>query len=81
MSKKGVYHAELRKEHLPTIKAFCEDAGLNYEFVHGYEWHIRIEGILDIFPTHNLWHFLPTGERGQFKDYEELGRILIEQMQ
>lgn len=77
---KGAYHAYLRKKHLPTIQAFCEDADFTYEFVHGYEWHMRIEKILDVFPTRNRWHFLPTGERGSFKDYEELGRILTERM-
>lgn len=78
MSKNGARNAQLRKEHLPTIKDFCEDLGLAYEFVHGFEWHIRIEKVLDVFPTRNRWHWLPTGERGQFNDYDELGQIFME---
>lgn len=71
-------NAEKRKKHIPTIKAFCEDLGLKYDFVHGFEWHIRIENLMDVFPTRNRYHLLKTGERGSFKDYEELGRIFVE---
>lgn len=75
MSRKSAHHARLRAEHLPTIKEFCEDAGLKYEFIHGYEWHIRIECVLDVFPTSNRYHWIKTGGRGSFRDYEELGQI------
>jgi hypothetical protein len=75
MSQKSAYHAQLRAEHTPTIKAFCDDLGLKYEFIHGFEWHIRIENIMDVFPTRNRYHLLKTDERGGFSDYEELGRI------
>lgn len=71
-------NAEKRKKHIPTIKAFCEDLGLEYEFIHGFEWHIRVQGVMDVFPTRNRYHLLKTGARGQFTDYEELGRIFEE---
>lgn len=80
MSNKSNYHQKLRKEHLPIIQSFCEDAGLEYEFIYGFKWHIRIEKVLDVFPTHNKWHWLPTGERGRFSDYEELGQIFNDRM-
>lgn len=80
MSEKSWHNAKLRKEHLPTIKDFCEDAGLEYEFIHGFEWHVRIAKVLDVFPTRNKWHWLPTGERGRFEGYEELGQIFMERM-
>lgn len=67
-----------RQKNLPTVKAFCEDAGLSYEFIHGFEWHIRIENILDVFPTNKKWHHLPTDERGTYQDYDELGEIILE---
>ena len=59
-------NAEKRKKHIPTIKAFCEDLGLEYEFIHGFEWHIRVQGVMDVFPTRNRYHLLKTGARGQF---------------
>lgn len=68
----------LRREHIPTIKAFCEDLGLEYVFINGYEWHIRVQNVMDVFPTRNRYHLLKTGERGSFADYEELGRIFEE---
>lgn len=69
---------EHRRKNIPTIKAFCEDLGLQYEYIHGHEWHIRVQGIMDIFPTSNKYHLLKTGDRGQFDDYEHLGRIFEE---
>lgn len=80
MSRNGARNARLRAEHLPTIKDFCADHDLEYEFVNGYEWHVRIEKVIDVYPTRNKWHWLPTGERGQFKDYDDLGRIFMERM-
>lgn len=72
---RSAHRAWLREQHTPTIVAFCEDLGLRYEKVHGFDWHIRIEGIMDVFPTSNKYHLLKTDERGRFNDYEELGRI------
>lgn len=80
MSNKGATNAYLRKKHLPTIKGFCQDNNLSMEFINGFEWHIRIEKVLDVFPTRNRWHWLPTGERGSFHDYDELGRIFMERL-
>lgn len=75
MSSRGDHNAWLRKKNLPEIVAFCDDLGLTYEYVNGYEWHIRIEGIMDVFPTRKKYHLIKTNERGEFTDYEELGSI------
>lgn len=77
---KGHRNAQLRKDHLPTIVSFCDDMDFKYKFVHGFEWHVRIEDVLDVYPTRNRWHWLPTGERGGFSDYEELGQIFLERL-
>lgn len=77
-SNRGWINQQKRKKNLPTIKSFCEDAGFKYEFIHGYEWHIRIENVIDVFPTNKKWHWLPTGARGTYDDYEDLGRIITE---
>lgn len=71
-------NARLRKEHIPTIQAFCEDLGIEYHYINGYEWHIRIGGVMDVFPTNNRYHLFKTNQRGTFEDYEDLGRIFEE---
>jgi 6-pyruvoyl-tetrahydropterin synthase len=67
-----------RQHHLPEIKDFLNDANLKWEFIHGHEWHIRVEGVIDIFPTRKKYHVLASGARGSFADYDELGRIFLE---
>lgn len=81
MSKRGAINAAKRAKNIPTIKAFCEDLGLKYWYVNGYEWHIRIEGIMDVYPTRKRYHLIKTDARGSFIDYEELGRIFTEHME
>lgn len=81
MSNRGEMHAEMRKEHLPEIQQFLKDADLKYEFIHGFEWHIRVENAIDIFPTRNRYHILSTDERGSFIDYEDLGRVFLENIE
>lgn len=78
---KGYNNALKRKEHIPIIEAFCKDNGLTYTFIHGYEWHIRIERVLDVFPTRMRWCWLPTQERGTIEDYDDIGRIFMERME
>jgi hypothetical protein len=81
MSNRGYANAKAREKHIPLIKEFCKDHDLKYKFVNGFEWHIRIEDVLDVFPTRNRWHWLETDERGSFEDYDELGRIFIERIE
>jgi len=80
MSNRGYMNREQRKKHIPIIESFCKDNGLTYKFVNGYEWHIRIEKVLDIYPTRMRWHWLPTGERGELEDYDDIGRIFLERI-
>ena len=51
--------------------------GLRYYWIAG-NWHMRIDDRLDVYPTRKRYHWLPTGERGSFADYEELGRVFVE---
>ena len=67
-----------RKQNLPEIEQFLQDANLDYSFIHGFEWHIRVENAIDIFPTNKKYHILSNDIRGDFKDYEELGQIFLE---
>lgn len=65
-----------RNEHLKWITSFLDDHDMSYRFLAG-DWHMRVENILDIFPTRNRYFFLPTKERGSFDDYDELGEIIL----
>jgi hypothetical protein len=44
------------------------------------DWHLRIEGKFDVYPTRKRWHYIPTEARGGFEDYEDLGRIFFKCM-
>lgn len=74
---KGAWRAIARKQNIPEIQAFCEDMGFTYRFIAG-DWHIRIENVLDVYPTRKRYCWLPTGEWGWYNDYEDLGRIMLE---
>lgn len=69
-----------RQKNLPEIKDFLTDANLKWHFVHGNDWHIRVEGIIDIFPTRKRYHVITSNVRGTFENYEELGRIFMEHL-
>jgi len=71
------YNRFIREKNLEWITEFLEEAGLSWKFING-DWHIRVEGELDIFPTRKRYHFIPTDERGGFRDYEHLGEIILE---
>ena len=77
MSKRGFKNAALRAKHKPEIIQFCEDHGFKYRWMDG-DWHMRVENVLDVYPTRKRWHWLPDAARGSFDDYEDLGRIFIE---
>jgi len=80
MSKKGAYHASLRAKNKPDIYAFIDDLKLEYRWLAG-DWHMRVEGKFDIYPTRKRWFNVVNKARGGFRDYDELGRIFFEQME
>lgn len=80
MSRRGAYNAQLRKENIPTIESFCRDLGLTWRFVNG-DWHIRIENVLDVYPTRQRYCWLPDQEWGFYGDYDDLGRIFTKHME
>jgi len=77
MSNRSYRNRWLRKKNLPTVIAFCEDAGFSYKFIAG-DWHIRIENVLDVYPTRKRFFWLPTKEWGWYEDYDDLGKIILE---
>ena len=76
---RGTYNALRRTKNLPEIISFCNDMQLRYYWIAG-NWHMRIADKFDVYPTRKRYQWLPTGERGSFADYEELGRVFIELM-
>lgn len=76
---KSNHNRRLRVEHKPEVLAFCKDHGFDYRWVAG-DWHMRIENIMDIYPTRKRFFWLPDKEWGNYKDYDDLGRIMTERM-
>lgn len=74
MSNKGVHNRRLRRQNVPLIEEFCKELGLNIKYIAG-DWHIRIDNKLDVYPTRQRWFWLPTKERGGYKDFEQLQDI------
>ena len=70
-------NAYLRAKHLPEVIQFCKDNMFQYKFIDG-DWHIRIENVIDVFPTRKRFFWLPTKEWGWYQDYDDLGKIMIE---
>lgn len=80
MSRRGEYNAYLRSQHIPIIQSFCDENGLEWHFVNDFEWHIRIDNKLDVYPTRKRWCWLPNEHRGGFKDFEELQDIYFTEL-
>ena len=53
-----------RSENTPDIVGL---ARLGYDVRMITEYHFRIDGRLDLFPTRGRWHNLKTGKRGNYQ--------------
>ena len=63
---------DVRRRHTtPKIKALRGDG---FEVKELTEYHYRINGVLDLFPTSNKWHDLTTGKRGRARDLVDFAR-------
>lgn len=79
MSNRGTMNRFRRKKNTPEVIEFCEDNDLKYKWING-DWHLRIEGKMDIYPGKKRFFWIPGGEWGFYDDYDDLGRIMIEKM-
>lgn len=50
------------------IQDLCDEMGFKVQ--HLTEYHVRIEGRLDIYPTSRKYHLFKHGERGEIQDFE-----------
>lgn len=41
------------------------------------DYHFRIDGVLDLYPTNGKWHHVSTGRRGRFKSARKVTLDLI----
>jgi hypothetical protein len=51
------------------LQDLCEEKG--YTMQHMTEYHIRVEGKLDIYPTSRKYHLITKNERGEIHDLEK----------
>lgn len=59
------------------IRAFCKEFGMDLvELNDGYQ--LRVEDLVDFYPVGARWHNLITGERGDWRGYKDLRRIMLE---
>lgn len=59
-----------RKRRSEDIETVCKEMGFEYKWMTPYQ--IRIENIMDAFPTNGKWHFVPADKRGDFDTSEDL---------
>lgn len=61
-----------------AVEKFCENHNLNIEYLNrGYQ--LRINGVIDIYPVRKKWHYLKTGERGEFGNIEDMDLSIFEE--
>lgn len=56
--------------------SFLEDIKGMHKVVQLTEYQYRIDDTLDIYPSNRKWHLLKTGERGQFRNIEQIKKLL-----
>jgi hypothetical protein len=57
------------------VEGFCEQNKINFNYLSPY--HIRIEGVLDIYPTSFRYHLIRLNERGDWKNIDDLRQLVI----
>lgn len=58
-----------RQSRLPIrTRDILQLKAAGYDIEQKTPYHFRVNGILDLWPIHNRWHDLRTGERGGAKD-------------
>ena len=58
---------ERRQKRLPVrTKEIIDLRNKGFKIEQKSEYHFRINDILDVWPTHNRWHYLKENSRGGF---------------
>lgn len=68
-----------RTKRTAMIERFCASNGFKLDALNsGYQ--LRIEDSFDFYPTNGRWHFLPTGERGDWHTELDLKLVMLEML-
>lgn len=66
-----------RNKRTDIVTKFCADNNFRLEFLNqGYQ--LRIEDCFDVYPTNGRWHWLPTGERGEWDTEKDLRLTMLD---
>lgn len=76
---KGAWRYSAFANNGAAVQKFCLDYGFEMESLNnGYQ--LRIEGVIDVYPVRKKWHWLATGERGEWSDVEELRKVMLDRL-
>lgn len=65
-----------RTKRTDEIEHFCSKNGFSLvPLNNGYQ--LRIENVIDVYPTNGRWCWLPTGERGGFHTTNDLRKVML----
>lgn len=68
-----------RNKRTAMVEHFCRANNFKLERLNqGYQ--LRIEDSFDFYPTNGKWHFLPTGERGDWHTELDLKLVILEML-
>lgn len=77
MSKQMWRYAAFENNTKAT-EEFCEKHNLSIQYLNrGYQ--LRINGVIDIYPVRKKWHYLKTGERGEFDNINDMDLSIFEE--
>lgn len=59
------------------IEAFCKENHLTIQYLNnGYQ--LRINGVIDLYPVRMKYHYLKTGQRGEFESIEDIDMSIFD---
>lgn len=62
-----------------AIEKFCNQYGFSFvKLNRGYQ--VRIENVVDVYPVNGKWHWLQSGERGEWDNGNDLRRLLLDKL-
>lgn len=71
-----IVRGENFKRQTEYILEFARKHDLKVQsFNHGYQ--LRIGGVIDIYPVNQRWHYLATGQRGDYTTIDELDMAIF----
>lgn len=64
-------------ENTQLIEEFCAEHNLSIEYLNnGYQ--LRINGVIDLYPVRQKWHYLKTDQRGTWESLDDLDMSIFE---